>query len=331
MYFESKSERGANVSADDMVMAWLREFAAEALVPGTLDGLVARFDAAIVAEVPEVSADRELRRDLDASTRGQGRALLIWLTDDPAEVDLPLAAHDLARTIARRGLHLRVLMQIYRVGQKALLRFAAETASERITDPVLEPKVLIRLLERANHWLNVSLEILTDTYSEERERGLSGAFARQAETVQAIIRGEIVDAAAASNRLNYPLIRHNTALVLWFDNVPSEQTEDVIGVLNSVVRAVAATIGALGVAVDGRRVGSRRSGHRCGYPGRDIDRDGQPRQGNSRISAKSHRSCFRSTYFGTSGGCGSPDFVCRRRNYPPTRRPPRRGEGTGFA
>ena len=34
MYFESKSERGANVSADDMVMAWLREFAAEALVPG---------------------------------------------------------------------------------------------------------------------------------------------------------------------------------------------------------------------------------------------------------------------------------------------------------
>ncbi|MCC8929223.1 MULTISPECIES: PucR family transcriptional regulator [Nocardiaceae] len=232
------------MSADDMVMAWLREFAAEALVPGTLDGLVARFDAAIVAEVPEVSADRELRRDLDASTRGQGRALLIWLTDDSAEVDLPLAAHDLARTIARRGLHLRVLMQIYRVGQKALLRFAAETASERITDPVLEPKVLIRLLERANHWLNVSLEILTDTYSEERERGLSGAFARQAETVQAIIRGEIVDAAAASNRLNYPLIRHNTALVLWFDNVPSEQTEDVIGVLNSVVRAVAATIGA---------------------------------------------------------------------------------------
>ena len=153
------------MSADDMVMAWLREFAAEALVPGTLDGLVARFDAAIVAEVPEVSADRELRRDLDASTRGQGRALLIWLTDDSAEVDLPLAAHDLARTIARRGLHLRVLMQIYRVGQKALLRFAAETASERITDPVLEPKVLIRLLERANHWLNVSLEILTDTYS----------------------------------------------------------------------------------------------------------------------------------------------------------------------
>ncbi|MFD7011596.1 PucR family transcriptional regulator [Rhodococcus jostii] len=232
------------MSADDMVLAWLREFAAEALVPGTLDGLVARFDAVIVAEVPEVSADRELRRDLEASTRDQGRALLVWLTGESAEVDLPPAAHGLARTIARRGLHLRVLMQIYRVGQKALLRFAAETASERITDPVLEPKVLIRLLERANHWLNVSLEVLADTYSEERERGLSGAFARQAETVQAIIRGEIADTVAASNRLNYPLLVHNTALVLWLEDTQSNQAEDEIGVLDSAARTVAAKIGA---------------------------------------------------------------------------------------
>ncbi|MDZ7911924.1 MAG: helix-turn-helix domain-containing protein [Rhodococcus sp. (in: high G+C Gram-positive bacteria)] len=231
------------MSADDMAGAWLQEFATEALVPDTLDGLVARFDAAIVAEVPDVSADRELQRDLDDSTRSQGRALLIWLTGDSAEVDPPRAAHDLARTIARRGLHLRVLMQIYRVGQKTLLMFAAETASERISDPTLEPKVLIRLLERANHWLNVSLEILTDTYSEERERGLSGAFARHAETVQAIIRGEIVDTLAASNQLNYQLIRHNIALVLRFENASSDHSEDVVGVLDSVARAVAATIG----------------------------------------------------------------------------------------
>lgn len=231
------------MSADDMVVAWLRDFAAEALVPETLDGLVVRFAAAIAAEVPEVAADRELRRDLGISTREQGRALLVWLTGESSEVEPPPAAHDLARTIARRGMHLRVLMQIYRVGQKALLKFAAETASERITDPVLEPKVLIRLLERASHWLNVSLEVLADTYGQERERGLSGAFARRAETVQAIIRGEIADVGTASNRLGYPLIRHNTALVLWFEDSQPEPDEDGIDLLDSAVRSLAATIG----------------------------------------------------------------------------------------
>lgn len=232
------------MSADDIVFAWLRDFAAEALMPETLDSLVARFAAAIEAEVPAVSADRELRRDLGVSTREQGRALLVWLTGDSLEVAPPPAAHDLARTIARRGMHLRVLMQIYRVGQKALLKFAAETASERIADPVLEPKILIRLLERASHWLNVSLEVLADTYGQERERGLSGAFARRAETVQAIMRGEFADVGTASNRLDYPLLRHNTALVLWFEDSQPEPAEDGIGLLDSAARSLAATIGA---------------------------------------------------------------------------------------
>ncbi|MGF0313242.1 PucR family transcriptional regulator [Rhodococcus sp. IEGM1428] len=233
------------MSVEDEATTWIQEFSAEALVPDVLDGFVSWFAAAIATEVADVSTDRELRRDLTASTRDQGRALLIWLTGDSTEVDLPHAAHDLARTIARRGLHLRVLMQIYRVGQKSLLRFAADTARERITDPALESAVLISLLERAYHWLNVSMEILTDTYTEERERGLSGAFARQAETVHAIIRGEIIDTAAASSHLkNYPLTRHNTALVLRFEGAVPEQVEDVIGIVESVARAIAAHIDA---------------------------------------------------------------------------------------
>ncbi|MEO7079751.1 MAG: PucR family transcriptional regulator, partial [Rhodococcus sp. (in: high G+C Gram-positive bacteria)] len=74
------------MSADDIVFAWLRDFAAEALMPETLDSLVVRFAAAIAAGVPEVAADRELRRDLGVSTREQGRALLVWLTGDSSEV-----------------------------------------------------------------------------------------------------------------------------------------------------------------------------------------------------------------------------------------------------
>lgn len=232
------------MSDADEATEWLRGFVMETLAPARLDPLVGQVNEFIAAEVSAVSADRELRRDLDASTRDQARAFLAWLMGDSTKVDPPAAAHELARTIARRGLHLRVLMQIYRVGQKAIQKYVAETASEHIVDPTMEPKVLIRLWERASQWLNVSLEILTDTYTEERENGLRGAFARRAETVQAVLRGELSDAAVASHRLGHSVIRHNTALVLWTESDPSDEAADEIGTMDAVTRTLAATLDA---------------------------------------------------------------------------------------
>ncbi|MGV8871252.1 MAG: PucR family transcriptional regulator [Rhodococcus sp. (in: high G+C Gram-positive bacteria)] len=228
------------MNPDDRSTTWIHRFVSETLAPDTLDVIVEKFDAAIAAEVPEILLDRELQRDLHASNREHARALLLWLTGGSDVVEPPAAAHNLARTIARRGLNLRVLMHIYRVGQRALLRYVADNASTHITDPDLVPGIQIRLLERAGQWISVSLEILTDTYAEERERGLRGHFARRTEAVQAILAGELEDPFTASSRLGFSVVGHHIAVALWTDD--KESSENGIDTLEREARMLASSV-----------------------------------------------------------------------------------------
>ncbi|NIL81674.1 PucR family transcriptional regulator [Rhodococcoides kroppenstedtii] len=196
---------------------WVHVLVTETLADDAVAAVVARFDAAIAADVAALTVDRELRRDLHASNVAQARALLGWIVSDSDEVTPPPAAHELARTVARRGLPLKVLMQIYRAGQTVLVRHVAEVAAERVQDPNLVPGIQIRLLERASRWISVSLEILTDTYAEQRERDLRGDVARRVETVRDLLSGELDDAEVASRRLSHPIGTEHVAFVLWTD------------------------------------------------------------------------------------------------------------------
>lgn len=229
---------------DDEALAWLRELAAETLVPTRLDSLVAQINTSVTAQVPEVSADHELRRDLDASSRDQSRAFLTWMSQEGADVAPPAAAHALARTIARRGLHLRTLIQIYRAGHQAILGYQAEIAGSHDIDPALELRAMLHISERASYWLNITLEILTDAYMDERERGLQSKYAYRRETVQAILRGELVDAGTASSRLGYPVNGFNTALVLSTDEVSPSGDDDSTAALENAVQLFGTAIGA---------------------------------------------------------------------------------------
>ncbi len=196
---------------------WVHVLVTETLADDAVAAVVARFDAAIAADVAALTVDRELRRDLHASNVAQARALLGWIVSDSDDVTPPPAAHELARTVARRGLPLKVLMQIYRAGQTVLVRHVAEVAAERVQDPNLVPGIQIRLLERAGRWISVSLEILTDTYAEQRERDLRGDVARRVETVRDLLSGELDDAEVASRRLRHSIGAEHVAFVLWTD------------------------------------------------------------------------------------------------------------------
>ena len=210
---------------------WVHILVTETLADDAVAAVVARFDAAIAADVAALTVDRELRRDLHASNVAQARALLGWIVSDYDEVTPPPAAHELARTVARRGLPLKVLMQISRAGQTVLVRHGAGVAAERVLDPNLVPGIQIRLLERASRWISVSLEILTDTYAEQRERDLRGDVARRVETVRDLLSGELDDAEVASRRLSHPIGTEHVAFVLW-----TEGTEPVD--LDAVARRI---------------------------------------------------------------------------------------------
>lgn len=204
---------------------WVHVLVTETLADDAVAAVVARFDAEIAADVGALTVDRELRRDLHASNVAQARALLRWIVSDSDEVTPPPAAHELARTVARRGLPLKVLMQIYRAGQTVLVRHVAEVAAERVQDPKLVPGIQIRLLERASRWISVSLEILTDTYAEQRERDLRGDVARRVETVQAVVRGDLLDDGVAATRLGHPMRTAHLAAVAWVGGPPSDATD----------------------------------------------------------------------------------------------------------
>lgn len=222
------------------IRQWLRGYVDTNLQVEQLTTMVARFNDLIVDMVPEL-ADPELRRDLEESTAAQIRLFMGGVIEDLPPPVPPTEARALARSIARRGLDLRVLMQTYHAGQQAGVQFLTDTVAEAGLDQEFERAVILRLYARTSTWLNLSMEQLTDTYTEERERGLRDAFTRRAETVRAVLAGdEDVDVEAASRRLGYRLAGRHLACVLWTD---SAGDDDVIGTLDRFANRIASALG----------------------------------------------------------------------------------------
>ncbi|RDI47118.1 PucR family transcriptional regulator [Nocardia mexicana] len=199
-----------------VVRQWLADFVAETLRTETLEQVVQRLNREIIGRVPEL-ADRDMRRDLETSTRAHALVVLSGLTQDKLDYPVPEQAHAFARTIARRGHDLRLLLRVYHVGQEAVLEYMTEVLEQRRLPPETERATLLRLFDRSIRWISTSIEALTDTYMEERERGLRAALNQRTEIVRALLAGEDLDADQATARLGYRLAQRHLACVLWTD------------------------------------------------------------------------------------------------------------------
>ncbi|AYF78699.1 hypothetical protein D7D52_04075 [Nocardia yunnanensis] len=195
---------------------WIADFVAETLPAETLEQVVTRLDDAIIARIPELR-DRDMRRDLAASSRAHAVEVLSGLTQDRFHYPVPEEAHAFARTLARRGYDVRLLLRVYHLGQEAVIDYMTEVLEQRQLPPEIERSVLLRLFDRTTRWVSTSVETLTDTYMAERERGLRAAFTQRAEIVRTLLDGAEVDAETASARLGYRLTQRHLALVLWTD------------------------------------------------------------------------------------------------------------------
>ncbi|MEV6324393.1 helix-turn-helix domain-containing protein [Nocardia sp. NPDC051787] len=237
------SPRAATRSSPDPdeVRDWLADYVYETMRGETLDRLVTRLDDVIIARIPEL-ADRDMRRDLAASTRAHARIVLSRLTSDAFEFSLPEEAHAFARSVARRGFALRLLLRVYHVGMEAVLDYMTEVVEQRQAPPEIERVVLLRLFERATKWMGTSVELLTETYMEEREQVLRAALNRRAETVRAVLEGDDVDVEQASVRLGYRLSQQHLAFLLWTDE-PGGGDGEATGMLDRVAARLAAAIG----------------------------------------------------------------------------------------
>ncbi|MFD6392721.1 PucR family transcriptional regulator [Nocardia sp. NPDC060259] len=227
----------------EQVRGWFAEFVLELLRTQTLERVVARLDAAVLADSPELD-DPDLRRDLAASTRAHARVVLGGLATDTDDLALPEEAHVLARTIARRGLDVRVLLRAYRAGLAEALAVMTETVGEGQLPPELERAVLLRMFERSTTWMGLSIEALTGTFMAERERVLRDALNTRTELVRALLAGTVVDVDQASIGLGYRLSQRHLAFLLWTGDAGGEEPG---GLLDRAAARIASTLGATGL------------------------------------------------------------------------------------
>ncbi|MFE5289565.1 PucR family transcriptional regulator [Nocardia sp. NPDC056611] len=228
------------------IRRWIADFVAETLPAETLEQVVTRLDNAIIARIPEL-CDRDMRRDLAASSRAHAVAVLSGLTQDRFDYPVPEEAHAFARTVARRGYDVRLLLRVYHFGQEACIDYMTEVLEQRQLPRDIERSLLLRLFDRTTRWVSTSVETLTDTYMAERERGLRAALTQRAEIVRSLLDGADVDTESASARLGYRLGQRHLALVVWTDEdaapLPSDGSGEAVGRLDRIVARFAGTLG----------------------------------------------------------------------------------------
>lgn len=196
---------------------WFDEFGRASENPETLDRLVAVVNDRIVEGVPELR-DPTLRPELEASTRAHWKGFLTVMNRETIDVQPAPPIHDFARTLARRGFELPVLLSAYRIGQRSTWDFITDLLRTQVTDPDLRSAVLLRFWSHATQWIDTVIESLIPVFNDEREQWQRGALARRNEIVKAILAKQVIDVDTAVTTLGYPLRQHHIAFTLRIDD-----------------------------------------------------------------------------------------------------------------
>ena len=133
------------------------------------------------------------------------------------DVHAPVAAVEYARRLAQRGTPPSALLRAYRIGQQLILQWAHAQITRSIADPMLALQTAQMLTDQSFLYIDAVSEDVVEAYQEERERWLANRSAVQRETVDALLRGDRLDLAAAEAALGYRLRQHHLGLVVWTD------------------------------------------------------------------------------------------------------------------
>ncbi len=224
--------------------AWglLQDFLREAPEGEFLRDLTRRLDDDLVNEVPELASDPALRSYLDASTHSLLDSFFRTIAEDPmATIDIPPAVLGLARTMAIRNHDVSPLLRAYRVGQRLAWRELLVIVSEQIEDVELRLQTMTFLFDRMSTELERIVDALGCGVHRGADRWLTGAMARKVDTVQALLRGDVVDRAKATRVLGHRLSRHQLGLLLWLDDTVADASRCVAS--NTAAQSAAEALG----------------------------------------------------------------------------------------
>ncbi len=216
----------ADFSASDLE-AWVRDYAATVGADDVVRGFARRVDERIIAAIPEIAADPTLQRDLAESSFSQWCAFLARLPH-PYEFGLPEPAGNLARSLARRGQDLGVLLKVYRTVYPTVFEIFTDV-TDSLGDQDPPPDQALKFLwNRAVQWLDDSVETLIATYYEERQLLAEGALIRRSQLIKEVLDDPAADSDAASQDLAHPLNQWQTALVLWDSDARGQGSQPLL-------------------------------------------------------------------------------------------------------
>src|SRR6476660_8259194 len=136
---------------------WMREYVSSTFSRADFEGFIDRLDSSICADVPELAADAELQRDLKVAIRSQFRVFLgteIPVDGARATPTVSGECHALARTIARRGLELRVLSQFDHACHRAVLGFATDFVAQQDLPSDFAVALMTMMWEQTSELMN---------------------------------------------------------------------------------------------------------------------------------------------------------------------------------
>jgi DNA-binding PucR family transcriptional regulator len=205
-------------------------------------------------QLPVLFPDPEAVEANRASTEASIRAVaeLIERGADPKAIELPPETLAYARDGARRGIPLTALMRSYRLGHAALWEIVARDLAARAEDrdELAEATDVCSALMFA--YVDHALTLADEEYAAERERFARSAAASRAHTIEAILTGQQLDAAAAGRRLRYELDRRHVGIVAWLESAPEDADphtllEGAVGVVAEATRATPALVHPIGL------------------------------------------------------------------------------------
>lgn len=221
----------------DALTAWAKNFGKKASQDTLVDSFADRINAVILKQVPEIADDPVLVQDLHCSTRAEWREFVASLSEDHRLVR-PGQGSDLARTLARRGLDLGILLKVYWVAQQSVFQFLTEVIDGAGEDAPARDEILVFLWGLGGQWMADAVESLIETYYEERQRLRDDAVIRRAETIEALLGDAPPSADDATRLLGHPLSHWQTAYVVRAPEAGSSTTEAMLDVANAVAQAL---------------------------------------------------------------------------------------------
>ena len=218
----------------------------------------------LLAQMPEMqrSTDADFRTTLIRSCASNVASAFEVLLGGDAEAPItpPPDAIAFAHELVHRGVGLAALLRAYRLGQW----FVHTTVEAKATELEVEPAVRWQVLTHVSNYMFLYVDAisakLVDDYEAERARWIRGAAAARAELITAMLEGEQVDPALATEKLRYDVSRRHLAMIVWADG--GNPTLDP-GTLESAASTLAAELGGgpvLTIAIGERVVWAWTSG-----------------------------------------------------------------------